>query len=181
MDYLQNVVTFVGMKRILIYVGAGLLLLSACKPTEKNYRTAYETAMAREQQDVDPDILRQMKAEELPPMVRVMGDSVRVKRMPIAWYYTPAQVDSGKRISPANYNVCVANYKMPANAKAHAESLAERGFRSAVMSQGQTRFFVMAGMVSTLDSAAHLSSRLLRDYPHEYVGQPCPIAIQPVR
>lgn len=168
------------MRKVLPFIALILLALSACKPSEKNYRIAYETAQQRAREGLDSGVYELMQQEELPPMIHVLGDSVRLQRLPLQWFYSPVAVDSGKPLQPAAYNVAVGKYRMPANARAQADNLAARGLRSAVFLSKNTHYYVMAGMYNDLDSAARLSSRLLREMPEQFVGMPCPVAIQPI-
>jgi len=168
--------------RSLFYISiVALVVLAACKPSEKNYRLAYETAQRQAREGLDEGVYELMQAESLPPMIHVMGDSVRVQRLPLQWYYSPLAVDSGKRILPAAYNVAISVYKMPTNARAHADALADEGYRAVVMQSGVGSYYVMAGCTEALDSAAHLSSEYIKRHENGFVGIPCPIAIQPVR
>lgn len=167
-------------KYLLILLGIGMIM-TACKPSEKNYKLAYETARQIEREGLDDGVFELMQQDALPPMVRVMGDSVRVKRVALKWYYTPAGVDSGKPIQPANYNVAVSMFKMPTNAKAQADAIAQEGYRSCVMLHRNDTYYVIAGAVETLDSAARLSSKYLSTHSSGYVGLSCPVALQPLR
>ena len=108
-----------------------------------------------------------------------MGDSVRVERKPLVWFYTPQAVDSGRPHDPAPYNLAISRYKMATNARAHADALAGEGYSSYVFRSGRDLYYVMAALLPTLDSAAHASSQFLITHKEGYVGIPCPIAIQP--
>ena len=168
------------MRKFIFFFAAGLLLV-ACKPSENNYKLAYDTARRVEREGLDDGVFELMQQEALPPMVRVMGDSVRIKRVNLKWYYTPAAVDSGKRIEPGAYNVAVSVFKMPTNAKAQADAIAAEGYRSCVMLNNGNNYYVIAGVAESLDSAAHLSSRYLSTHNSGYVGLTCPVALQPIR
>lgn len=168
------------MRKFLIAIAA-LAFLSGCKPSEKNYRLAYETAQQRAREGLDEGVYEQMQQEMLPPMVRVLGDSVRVQRLPLAVYYVPAQPDTASMKMPGAYNVAVAKYKMPTNARSHAESLVAEGYAAAVLKSGTSLYYVMAGLTESLDSAARLARRYDAVHKCMYIGIPCPIAIQPVR
>ena len=168
------------MRKLLIFIAVGLLL-AACKPSENNYKLAYDTARRLEREGLDDGVFELMQQEALPPMVHVLGDSVRVKRVALKWYYTPAAIDSGRPIEPAAYNVAVSMFKMPTNAKAQADAIAAEGYRSCVMRHRSDTYYVIAGAVESLDSAARLSSRYLSTHKSGYVGLTCPVALQPIR
>ena len=167
------------MRKLLIAF-AVLIALGACKPSEENYRLAYETARQRDREGLDEGVYELMQQEKLPPMIHVLGDSVRVQRLPLAAFYCPG-ADSVKTCVPQAYNVAVALYKMPTNARAHADRLADEGYHSVVLKSGASLYYVMAGLVESLDSAARLSRRYDMSHAGEYIGIPCPVAIQPLR
>lgn len=157
-----------------------LITLGACKPSENNYRLAYETAMQRDREGLEEGVYELIQQEKLPPMIHVLGDSVRVQRLPLAAFYCPG-TDSLDKCMPQYYNVAVALYKMPTNARAHADRLAGEGYHSAVLKSGASLYYVMAGLVESLDSAARLARMYDLSHAGEYIGIPCPIAIQPLR
>lgn len=167
------------MRKLFIAVVV-LITLGACKPSENNYRLAYETAMQRDREGLEEGVYELIQQEKLPPMIHVLGDSVRVQRLPLAAFYCPG-ADSIDKCVPQCYNVAVARYKMPTNARAHADRLAGEGYRSAVLKSGASLYYVMAGLVESLDSAARLARKYDLSHAGEYIGIPCPVAIQPLR
>jgi len=167
--------------RKLLYCVAALALLVGCKPSEKHYKIAYETAQQRAREGLDEGIYELMQKESLPPLKHIGEDSVRVQRMRMIWFYTPAAVDSGRRIDPAPYNLAVALYSMPTNARAHADAIAEEGYRAVVLKTGSDKYYVMAGLTQTLDSAARLATRYEATHRGRFIGIPCPIAIEALR
>lgn len=153
-------------------------LLCGCKPSEKNYRLAYETAQAKAREGLDDDVYEAMLRDELPPLIHIMGDSVRVQRVNLNWFYTPQSVDSGKSQEPLPYNLAVALYKMPVNARAHANDLAQEGYASCVMRSGTDKYYVIAARSGSLDSIAHASSAYIATHEPPYPGLPCVVALQ---
>lgn len=153
--------------------------LAACKPSEKNYRLAYETAQQKARAGLDEGVYEMMQAEELPPFMRSATDSVRALAAPVIWQYTPQAVDSGRRLDPAPYNLAVGKYKMLTNARGQADNLAAAGWRSCILRTGEPVYYVVAAQSSSLDSIAAEARRYAREYPRGVVALPCPVALIP--
>ncbi len=104
-----------------------LLLAAACKPTENNYKKAYDLAQARAHEDVSDDVFAMLKQEELPSIWRVDGDSIHVapkEALLVQWQ--PSDSTSFVAKVPA-YNLVVGQFTNLTNAKAHAAQFAEGG------------------------------------------------------
>ena len=102
---------------------AALISLACCKPTEKNYRLAYELAQQKARENLDDAEYAMMLEEEQPPLVHAGDDSIRARTLPLMWQYSPQSLDSGRRADPLRYNLAVGMYTMLTNAKAHADKL----------------------------------------------------------
>lgn len=163
----------------LALLGVCALTLWACKPSERNYRLAYETAQQKARAGIDDDIFELMQAEELPPWRRTATDSVRTIAAPVIWHYTPAAVDSGGRIDPAPYNLIVGKYSMPTNARAQADRLATQGYRSHVLRTGQPIYYVVAVASASLDTIASAAHDYARRFPKGIVALPQPLCLIP--
>lgn len=158
------------------------LFLTACKPTEKNYKMAYDLAQERLRAGLDEDEFELISEEKLPPYQHGLTDSVRVQSVPLMWQWSPEAVDSGKRASPKVYNLSVGTYKMLTNAKAHAGNLAAQGWKSAVMRSGAgPTYYVVIRRSDDLDSVAHDARTFTKQNPNGLVGQSVPIALRPLR
>lgn len=99
---------------------ASLALLPACKPSEKNYKAAYELAQQRDHEDLDDDIYAKLKTEGMPKVVMVEGDSMYLApREPLLILWQPGSTNSAVTSAPS-YNLVIGEYRNPANARAHA-------------------------------------------------------------
>ena len=67
----------------------GLLLSSACKPTEKNYKAAYDKAQEKARQGLATEEYEQMLLNSLPSYERTATDSVRTFVEGVVSQYTP--------------------------------------------------------------------------------------------
>lgn len=158
----------------------GLLLSSACKPTEKNYKAAYDKAQEKARQGLATEEYEQMLLNSLPSYERTATDSVRTFVEGVVWQYTPLAVDSGARISPARYNLAVGKYTMLTNAKAHADRLAAEGWRATVFRNGEPEYFVVVKISESLDTVAKAAHDFTARYPGGTVKLHEPMAITPL-
>lgn len=118
---------------------AAFVLLPACKPTEKNYREAYDVARHKKTKlTEDPDLdLTGLIADGDPSVQSVAGVDVRVMSIPLKTVF------SGH--SPMRYNLVVGRYKMRANALSHAERLTAEGADAFVAEDKEEKLYVVYG------------------------------------
>lgn len=171
------------MRKASIYIIAILLAcgLPACKPTENNYRLAYDKAKQREREGLTEDEFEKMTLEGLPGYRYTATDSVRVFSKGVIWQYTPESVDAGNTISPDYYNLAVGKYTMLTNAKAHADRLAADGWRALVLRSGEPEYYVIVKQSSDLDTIAAAAHSYTKRYPQGTVSLHEPMAIHPLR
>ncbi len=146
-------------------------VLVGCKPTEKNYKTAYDVAIAKKQKteaELDADGIVSADA----PMRRIVdGDTL---------YFKGAAL----RLSPGEgelkeYNIVVSEFKMPTNARSGAAALKESGFDAFAAKSTGGRWYVVAGAVKSLDDARALILRFRDRYPsYPYIGLGSPVIIR---
>ncbi len=161
---------------------AALISLACCKPTEKNYRLAYELAQQKARENLDDAEYAMMLEEEQPPLVHAGDDSIRARTLPLMWQYSPQSLDSGRRADPLRYNLAVGMYTMLTNAKAHADNLVAKGWHSVVFrSGGKPSYYVVAMRSDSLDRVATEARRYIRENPNGIVGMREPVAIMPRR
>lgn len=94
--------------------------LTSCKPSEKNYKAAYELAQQREREGLNEDIFAKMQSEDGPRLVMYGTDSVYMypkESLLISWQ--PGSANNVVTTAP-DYNLVIGEYRNPANAKAHA-------------------------------------------------------------
>lgn len=154
-------------------------LFVACKPTEKNYKMAYDRAKEKARQGLTDAEYEMMTLNELPGYMHSPTDSVRAFTEGLIWQYTPAAVDSGRKADPAAFNLAVGKYTMLTNAKAHADRLASDGWRSRIFRTGGAVYYVVVKMSNNLDTVAQAARDYVARYPHGTVALHEPMAIIP--
>jgi len=146
---------------------AGLVLLSSCKPTEENYKAAYDAAVKKREAENQDRIGQGVRIEAIdaPRKVNVSGVELGIKTL----YLHPEENTSG--IQPA-YCIVVARYKMPTNARGQVAGLKESGYNNAtVMSDADQMYLVVADVADSLENAARKVSDYRKRYPENtYVG-----------
>ena len=158
-----------------ILLGAFLFLLTGCKPTEKNYKSAYDAALGKRQSsmnEIDGNIpegkLQQVDGAQLK---EVDGISVYVLNKRIY----PAEENMSL---PGNYNVAIGAYKMITNCKAQSEVLKEEGYSAFPAKEPEGMYYTIAGSFPTLSDAVKFYSEYQRGKGKVYVGLPdAPIII----
>ncbi len=142
-------------------------LLAGCKPSEKNYRAAYEVAVAKRQSEA-PDSsagLGDAVRDGAPTRREVDGKTVWVLTEPLS------RVDA--QGAPAAWNVAVAAYKMNANARSHAERLQGEGYEASLLKNSDGMIYVVAASPESLAEAAAFIEEFKSKHPDTvYVGLP---------
>lgn len=157
-------------KRIPIpVIAACVLLLVAygCKPTEKNYRAAYDAALAkRTKAAAEMAEFPQLTDESTPRLTAVGTDSVYTVRLRLK------PLDAGD-LHVGQYKVAVAAYRMTANCTSHVGDLAAKGYRAFMAEGPGGTFYAVAGSFDTLAEAAAFAVDFQRANPsNPYVGLP---------
>lgn len=137
-----------------------LLVFASCKPTEKNYRQAYELAsqrVATNENDIDAELSRRISAESKLPVMAVGTDSVPYRHEPL----TAAPGEGEPKLQ--RYNMAVALYAMPTNARSHTERLKAQGYPAYMAKNAKGEFIVMAGGGTDADSLADVLKRWRKD------------------
>ncbi len=141
------------MKRIIMGLAVVSLLAAAgCKPTESNYKAAYDAAQKKRQAAAAVDAEMSLPAGALQavdaPRKRVVdGDSVYVVKQPLKF-------TGGLEVDVHRWNVAVACYKMPTNCAAQVSELFTKGYKAFSAESTGDRFYVIAGSFETLHEAA---------------------------
>lgn len=144
------------------------LMLVSCKPTEKNYRTAYDAAL-RKRAEVAEQQMRPatgLLSDDGPQLRVVDGDSVFVLRERLR------HLDGSR--PGGHWAVAVGVFKIDTNAKASASDLAAAGWKSAMPAKVPGGdFYALADTVASLDEARDRAARFKLDFPdYPYVGLP---------
>lgn len=157
-------------KVALIAAVSGVISVS-CKPTEKNYREAYDVAIAKKQKaenDLNADGLISSDA----PMRKIVnGDTLYFKGAVLM--LRPGEGELKE------YNIVVDEFKMPTNARSGVAALKEGGFDAFPAKSTGGRWYVVAGTSESLDGAASLIRKFRTRYPsYPYIGLGRPVIIR---
>lgn len=162
------------MKKNLILLTLPLLLaggLVSCKPTEKGYKAAYDAAVGKREaaQEILPvaqGAIGKMESEDGPQLKSVDGYDVYLLSENLKNYSDEPDVKL------KNYNVAVAMFKMPTNAKSLAIDLKKNGYEAMVTQSGEDKFYVILYSEETLEKAVERMKSLTESYSRPYVGLP---------
>lgn len=156
--------------RILLTAVAGLLLMGACKPTEKNYRAAYDAAKAkREYKDPDEELLtggHRLLSDDATNWVVLGKDSLQTERIWLKPYDGSMWPQSGP------YRLAVAMFKMSTNATSILDDLKKHKELTPIVAQdGQKRLFLIAGSATKPDSLGAVLTTFRKAVPDfTYIG-----------
>lgn len=145
----------------------GSLLLAGCKPTEKNYKAAYDAAVAKREKANSDGVLPAdgLLQDDGPRKQKIAGEDLYVLN---------------ERTNPLNaenevkkYSVAVAVFKMPTNAKSGAESLRGRGYKAFAVRARGDRYYIFAGSFDNEAEAKECYLKFKKDFPdYSYIGLP---------
>lgn len=146
-----------------------------CKPTEKNYKAAYDAAQLKREQAAAEQMrpASGLLSDDGPTMRVVDGDTIFVSRERL-------RLPDGQR-PEGEWGVAVAQYKMSTNANATVADLKAAGLPDAIYLKGpQGKHYALAALVATLDSARSVSAEFQRKFPDfPYIGLPgAPVIIR---
>lgn len=164
------------MKRVL-YILATLALLTACKPTEQNYREAYEKTMAgrtaseAEDSTIYTNIRREMRERQMV----LEGDTVPVKSQ----YVAITEDGGGINEYIRRYCVVAGQFKQRFNAMSMRERMTENGYPAAfVVQTREPYYFVVAASYNEIAPAMALVDSLRADQNLQ-IKSPLPFILQP--
>ncbi|MDE7412268.1 MAG: SPOR domain-containing protein [Muribaculaceae bacterium] len=157
------------MKKELIILGASLLLLVGCKPTENNYRSAYEAAKNKREA---------ANAEAMMPATGLLSDD-GVMRKVVDGDTVYVSRDRLRRDSVSSrilntYNVAVGVFKMNTNARAQAAALREAGYKDAIAVETTgDRWYTIAGCFPSLgDAQTFIKDFMAKNKDYPFIGLP---------
>ena len=154
----------------------GIVALGGCKPTEKNYKSAYDAAVAKRQaENNDPDL--NLPADGY----KRIGDPDKMTVNGKSYDYLFSRImplEEGRELKP--YNVAVAVYKMPTNCVAQAQDLRSAGYQAFGGKTGDDRYYVIIGGYPPVEEAAAASDEYVaKNKDAVYVGlKDAPVILQ---
>ena len=153
----------------IILAAVVLSVLAGCKPTESNYRNAYDAAKAkREAAEAEKMIPASgLMNDEGPSMRIVDGDTLfisrdRLRRIP------------NDTLAPLGvYNVAVGVYRMNTNADASAADLKKEGYAARAVQTTGNRWYTIAGSFGDLKEVSSFIREFREKNPaYPYIGLP---------
>lgn len=138
-------------------------LLWSCKPTEKNYKAAYDVAVKKREMSADPERAEGHRVISVdgPRMVSV-GNRVYA----LVTDFLKSTDESATPAPQPHYRVAVGRYQMPTNARAQVADLRGNGYPDAeLMRDGKDRYYVVAAGFDRLEDAAACVKSLMEKFP----------------
>lgn len=154
-----------------------LLTLVGCKPTEKNYKAAYDAALLKREKAAAEQMRPSsgLLSDDGPMMKVVKGDTLFVLQERLY------NLD-GSRINH-NWLLAIGILKMDTNAKAGAERLRESGnWPDALAVKGMGgKYYTVAAVSESLDSIIGEQKRFMNQHPdYPFIGLPgAPVLVSP--
>lgn len=151
------------MKKLLMIMAIAAVALSGCKPTEKNYRAAYDAAINK----------RQSVADSLEADGLVSADGPRSRNVDGKDYYFLSEIMKAAEGYDAllAVNVAVAQFKMPTNARSGVEALREKGYDARLAKGMGDKWFIIAGSFDSIKEATEFIDKFRSKNPsYSYIG-----------
>ncbi len=164
------------MRNLLLIVAAAMVLLSACKTTEENYRRAYETAKeATKDKPLSETIYAKMRDEARPGQVVLGNDTLPLR----GEFVKITKEQPGAPSVLANYCVVVAQFKQLFNAKSMGRRLVDAGYVDAMVVETREPLYyvVIRGCNNAADAVKLLKQ--LRKNPPIRLRHPFPWVLTP--
>lgn len=150
------------MKKILLAAMVAIVL-TGCKPTEKNYRAAYDAAISKRQAADDALASDGLISEDGPRSRNINGKE---------YFFLQEFVkvaDGYDKLKPVS--VVVGKFKMSTNASSGVESLREKGYDASLARGLGDKWFIVAGSFDTLAEAAGFIDMFRNKNPKfSYIG-----------
>lgn len=140
-----------------------LCIITSCKTSEKNYKTAYEIAKAKQETDIDPDIAQRIEDEKHGNVTEINGDSIRIKTE-----YLTIVEDTLTNIP--KYGVAVGNFKQIFNARMFKKRLIGKQFPAYILKDKFGELYVVAKGFEELNNAVICAKSIRQN-----IGFPLPI------
>ena len=145
------------VKKILLVCGVAAMVLAGCKPTEKNYRAAYDAAVGKRQAEQAALAADGLISEDAPRPMYMDGDTI---------YFSNDIVKADHEMKAVN--VAVAMFKMSTNARSGAKALQEAGFDAFPAQAVGDKWYVIAGTFEDLPAAR----TFIKDFAAKNPGYP---------
>lgn len=136
------------MKKIILTIMAACTLWG-CKPTEANYRAAYEIAkQKKEQQNEAVPEGASLQKYDMPSEMIVNGDTLMILKT----YVSPVEDGAITRETMKRYNLVVGQFKQVFNARQMQKRLSANGYPEAgILKVRSQDYLVISNPVSTTE------------------------------
>jgi len=162
------------MNKVLFIIAIAFLAIVGCKPTEENYRAAYEKAKERQSETGDSLTTAQLRKSQEPRLMAVGPDT-----LPVMTFYVAREADFGNKDLIRKYCVVVGRFKQVFNARSMAERLVSGGFKNAfVVHDAQGYYYVACSSTDVPDETGRLLEKVKNDdsvvlrSPYPYILRP---------
>ena len=156
-----------------------LLFSTACKPTEKGYKAAYDAALGKRQSanealDVD------LKGGEL---MQVDGPQIKEINGRKVFILSDRIKRTGENESlPSNYNVAVGSYKMLTNCEAQVKDYLNSGYEAFSAVDNEGKYYSIVFSTDNLEEAVKTYEKVLYNSSGTFIGLPdAPVIIYSVK
>lgn len=140
----------------------------SCKPTERNYKAAYDAAVEKRTK-VDADLglsAGSLTDESAPRKIQIGGDSVYMA-------FDKLTFIDGLEHSQHRYCVAVGAYKMSTNCSAHVSALFTKGYQAFAAKGANGLYYAIAGSFKNAEEAvAFINTFKSREPKEGYIGLP---------
>lgn len=157
------------MKKSFLIPICAAIVLTACKPTEKNYQSAYDKAheaAERKRQEMNSSSIEGTVLESLdgPRIEIIEGDTVYLSRKRVSVL--------DKEVKPdGKLGLAVARYSMPTNARHHASEIQKQYPRTFITKDGDDNYYVVVETLLNLPEApARIREFKVANPDYYYVG-----------
>ncbi len=161
------------MKKIIFMIALASVVLAGCKPTEKNYRAAYDAAISKRQSAEDSLAADGLVSTDGPRSRNIDGKD---------YYFLTETIKAAEGYETLkDVNVAVAEFKMPTNARSGVEALREKGYDARLAQGVCDKWVVIAGSFDSIKEATELIDEFRRknpSYPYIGLGADAPVIIR---
>ncbi len=151
-------------KHLVLLAGIVLALVSvSCKPTEKNYKAAYDAALSKRQAEKnDPDMALMLGGHTLDTSEGSSAFSADSGvAFPVKSTRLKFEEDFG---SVGEWYVAVSRFSMPTNARAQARDLTAAGYEARVAENPEKQWYVIINRSETKEQAGTAASEFVRTH-----------------
>lgn len=162
---MKKLISMKADKLLIVFAMLAVCLVS-CKPTEKNYKAAYDAAKAKREKAMDDDLIPEgglLQDDGARPFQLADGRRVGYLREPVK-----EADDSAEKMK---YYVVVGAFKMRANAAGMMEQLKKEGDSPCLLKQSDEKWYVAAaGFINIDETSAYVAEYLKKHKDAEYIG-----------